>query len=86
MALAVAVGVILSQLLLLACRILPGERTKVNDRGSERPPTAKAKSPGRPKKQEAGAPLPAPKPRPRVKNEAKTSTAGADATKAESAL
>jgi hypothetical protein len=62
MALAVAVGVILSQLLLLAGRILPGERTKVDDRGWERPPTAEANSPGRPKKQGADLPLAKPKP------------------------
>jgi hypothetical protein len=69
MALAVAVGVILSQLLLLAGRILPGERTKVDDRGWERPPTAKANSPGRPKKEEADLPLAKPKPHGRPKKE-----------------
>jgi|GEM_PF-1469906 len=69
MALAVAAGVILSQLLLLAGRILPDERTKVNDRGSERSPTTKANSPGRPKKQEADLPLAKQKPQGKPKRE-----------------
>ena len=72
---AVAAGVILSQLLLLAGRVLPGERTKVDDRGSERPPTAKANSPVRPKNAESRR-LPTPQESGvKGKNQAKVSAA-----------
>jgi len=49
MALAVAVGVILSQILLLASKVLPGERSEVGTKEYGHPVT-KGKSPGRPKK------------------------------------
>jgi hypothetical protein len=84
-ALGISAAVVLSQVLILASKILPGEKLETRATKSDHPLLA-AKPRGRRKKDQADLPLAKPKFRSRVKNEPKTSTAGADAPKAESAL
>ena len=68
MALAVAVAIILSQVILLASRISPNEKPESDARKSEHPPIV-AKLRGSRKKEEADLPLAKPKPHGRPKKE-----------------
>ena len=71
---ALAVAILLSQLLLFASKILPGEKPEAIAKPTE-PKLAKPKSPGRPKKTEAGRSPAAQKPGGKGKSEAKVSSA-----------
>ena len=71
---ALAVAILLSQLLLFASKILPGEKPEAIVKSTE-PKLAKPKSPGRPKKKEAGRSPVAQKPGGKGKSEAKASSA-----------